>query len=73
MSKYVVVYERSTDGYGAYVPDLPGLGVVGKTLDDTKKLIREGIETHIQVMRDHGEAVPEPTSTAEVVEIPFSA
>jgi predicted RNase H-like HicB family nuclease len=73
MSKYTVIYEKSTTGYGAYVPDLPGLGVVGKTLDDTKKLIREGIEAHIQVMREHGEIVPEPTSTAEVVEIPFSA
>ena len=71
--KYTVIYEKSTSGYGAYVPDLPGLGVVGKTLDDTKKLIREGIEAHIQVMREHGEIVPEPNSTAEVVEIPFSA
>jgi predicted RNase H-like HicB family nuclease len=71
--KYTVIYEKSATGYGAYVPDLPGLGVVGKNLDDTKKLIREGIEAHIQVMREHGEIVPEPTSIAEVVEIPFSA
>jgi predicted RNase H-like HicB family nuclease len=71
--RYTVIYEKSATGYGAYVPDLPGLGVVGKTLDDTKKLIREGIEAHIQVMREHGETVPEPTSTAEMVEILFSA
>jgi predicted RNase H-like HicB family nuclease len=71
--RYTVIYEKSATGYGAYVPDLPGLGVVGKTLDDTKKLIREGIEAHIQVMREHGELIPEPTSTAEAVEIPFSA
>ena len=71
--RYTVIYEKSATGYGAYVPDLPGLGVVGKTLADTKKLIREGIEAHIQVMREHGEVVPEPTSTSEVVEIPFSA
>ena len=71
--RYTVIYEKSATGYGAYVPDLPGLGVVGKTLDDTKKLIREGIESHIQVMREHGEIVPEPTSTAEVVEISLSA
>jgi len=71
--KYTVIYEKSATGYGAYVPDLPGLGVVGKTLEDTKRLIREGIEAHIQVMRDHGEVVPEPTSTAEMIEIPYSA
>ncbi len=71
--RYTVIYEKSATGYGAYVPDLPGLGVVGKTLDETKKLIRERIEAHIQVMQLHGEIVPEPTSTAEVVEVPFSA
>jgi predicted RNase H-like HicB family nuclease len=73
VNKYIVIYERSKNGYGAYVPDLPGLGVVGNTLDDTKKLIREGIEAHIQVMREHGEVVPEPTSTSELVDVLFSA
>jgi predicted RNase H-like HicB family nuclease len=73
MNKYIVVYERSKDGWGAYVPDLPGLSVVGNTLEEAKKLIRKGIEIHIQAMRKHGEVVPEPTSTAEAVDIPFSA
>ena len=71
--RYTVIYEKSATGYGAYVPDLPGLGVVAQTLEETKKLIREGIEAHIQVMREHGEDIPEPTSTSETVEIPFSA
>lgn len=71
--RYTVIYEKSKMGYGAYVPDLPGLGVVGKTLGDTEKLIREGIEAHINVMKEHGEAIPEPTSTAGMVDIPFSA
>ena len=71
MSKYVVIYECSTNGFGAYVPDLPGIGAFGKTLEDTKKLIREDIQAHIQVMRKNGEVVPEPTSIAEVVEIPL--
>jgi predicted RNase H-like HicB family nuclease len=71
--KYTVIYEKSATGYGAYAPDLPGLGVVGRTLEETKRLIREGIEAHIQVMREHGEAVPEPVSTADVVEVPVSA
>jgi len=71
--RYTVIYERSETGYGAYVPDLPGLGVVGRTLEETKKLIREGIEAHIQVMRDHGEIVPEPTSSAEEIDVPISA
>jgi predicted RNase H-like HicB family nuclease len=71
--KYTVVYERSSNGFGAYVPDLPGLGVVGETLEETKKLIREGIQAHIQALREFGEVVPEPTSSAEEIEVPISA
>jgi predicted RNase H-like HicB family nuclease len=71
--KYTVVYEKSSNGFGAYVPDLPGLGVVGETLEETKKLIREGIEAHIKVLREFGEVVPEPTSSAEEIEVPISA
>ena len=33
MREYAVIYERASDGgWGAYVPDLPGLGVVGESL-----------------------------------------
>ncbi|HEX3470756.1 MAG TPA: type II toxin-antitoxin system HicB family antitoxin [Silvibacterium sp.] len=71
--RYTVIYEKSSNGFGAYVPDLPGLGVVGETLEEAKKLIREGIEAHIQVMREYGEAVPEPTSSAEEIDVPIPA
>ncbi len=33
--QYYVVYERAEDGgWGAYVPDLPGVGVVGYSTRD---------------------------------------
>ena len=47
----LIVYERSSDGWGAYAPDLPVLGVVGRTLKETKRLIREAIEFHLEDMR----------------------
>jgi predicted RNase H-like HicB family nuclease len=71
--RYTVIYEKSSNGYGAYVPDLPGLGVVAPTLEETRKLILEGIPTHIRAIREHGETVPEPTSSAEEVEVPALA
>ena len=71
--RYAVIYEKSATGYGAYVPDLPGLGVVGETLEETKRLIREGIEIHIRMMREQGEVVPEPTSSVEEIDVPLSA
>ncbi len=42
--KYLVVYEKSDTGWGAYAPDLPGLGAAGKTLDEVKDLIRKAVE-----------------------------
>jgi predicted RNase H-like HicB family nuclease len=67
MSEYLVIYERSETGWGAYCPDLPGLGVVGETREEAEQLISEGIAIHIEGLRESGEPVPEPTSTAGTV------
>jgi predicted RNase H-like HicB family nuclease len=67
--KYAVVFERSETGYGAFVPDLPGCITVGDTLEETESNIREAISGHIAAMKEHGEAIPRPTSLAEYVEI----
>ena len=69
MKKYAVVFEKSATGYAAYVPDLPGCITTGKTKEETGRLIREAIEFHLEGMRLHGEPIPEPTSTAEYVEV----
>lgn len=67
--KYLVVYEKSDTGWGAYIPDLPGLGVAGKTLDEVKELIREALEFHLQGMRENGETIPEPSTTTEYISV----
>ena len=67
--RYVVVYEKSSNGYGAYAPDLPGLGVVGQTLEETKRLIREAIEFRLEGMRQHGESVPVPGAETEYITV----
>ena len=38
MQRYGVVIEKTTDGYGAYVPDLPGCVAVGDTYEETDRL-----------------------------------
>src|SRR6266849_6158634 len=60
--KYLIVYEKSNTGWGAYAPDLPGLGAAGETLDEVKKLIREAVEFHVEGMRAHGDPIPAPQS-----------
>jgi predicted RNase H-like HicB family nuclease len=65
MLEYTVIYERGTDGgWGAYAPDLPGLGVVGDSFEDAEQLIREGIAIHIASLKEFGYPVPEPTTLA---------
>ena len=58
--KYLIVYEKSDMGWGAYAPDLPGLGAAAKTLDEVKRLIREALEFHLEGMGTHGDPIPAP-------------
>lgn len=69
MKKYAVVFEQAQHNWAAYVPDLPGCVTTGPSLDDTRRLIAEAIEFHIEGMRLRGEPVPEPTSVADSVEV----
>ena len=66
--KYTVVIEKTPNNYAAYVPDLPGCVATGKTREELLEQIREAIEFHIEGMLEDGEPVPEPQTTAEVVE-----
>jgi predicted RNase H-like HicB family nuclease len=69
MSEYAVIYEHGPTSWGAYCPDLPGLGVVGDTREEVERLIREGVAHHIESLREHHEPVPEPTSTVGTVDV----
>ena len=70
--QYLVVYEKSRDGWGAYVPDLPGLGVVGDTLEEVQQLIREGIELHLESLKEHGDPIPKPCATSGYLDVDAS-
>jgi predicted RNase H-like HicB family nuclease len=67
--KYVVIIEEGVNSFGAYAPDLPGCAVVGKTREEALQLIREAVELHIASMREQGNAVPEPASSTEYVQV----
>lgn len=65
--KYLIIIEKSNDGYGAYAPDFEGVGVVGDTKEEVMELIKEAIEMHIEDMKEQGLQVPEPHNEAELV------
>ena len=66
---YTVIIERAPGNYGAYVPDLPGCVSNRQTIEETKRNIQEAIELHLDGMRQGGEPIPEPTTTAAVIEV----
>ena len=69
---YLVVYEKSANGWGAYAPDLPGLGVVGDTLEEVQQLIRQGIELHLESLKEHGDPIPKPAAKSDYVDVDAS-
>lgn len=52
--EYIVVLEKSDIGFGAYLPDLPGCIAVADTLKETKDLIAEAVNLHIDRMQEMG-------------------
>ena len=62
MSEYLVVIEQEGESWGAYCPDLPGVGVVGDTREEVEQLIGETIAMHLEALRKAGEPIPEPTA-----------
>ena len=70
MKEYAVVLEKTSNGWSAYVPDLPGLGGAAATIEETERLIREGIEFHLEGMREDGLPIPEPSARVMRMAIP---
>ena len=60
MSRYLIVIEREGQSWGAYAPDLPGLGVVASTREEVEKLAVEAVAQHVALLRELGQPVPLP-------------
>ena len=67
--KYTVVIERTDNGYSAYAPDLPGCIAAGDSVSEVEELIREAIILHVESLREHGDPIPEPQTSAALVEV----
>jgi predicted RNase H-like HicB family nuclease len=67
---YLVVIEKGPKSFGAYVPDLPGLGVVGRSVAEVKRLVEEAIQFHIEGLLEDGLPIPRPKAHHYEVAIP---
>ena len=71
--KYVAIIGKTGNGYGAHLPDLPGCIAAADTFEETRNLIEEAANFHIEMMTEHGESIPEPTYAAVEVEVQLPA
>jgi len=54
-----IVYERAADGgWGAFTPEVPGVGVIGDSFDETRELILKALSMHLVGMVQDGHSVP---------------
>jgi predicted RNase H-like HicB family nuclease len=69
MSEYLVIFERADGGgWGAYLPDLPGVVARGATRDEVAAGIQVALDAFADEMRSLGKTLPDPTATASTVQ-----
>ncbi len=67
--EYLVLVEQEGNVFGAYPPDLPGVGVTADSEEEAIRLVREAIAFHLEGLRAEGQPVPLPTCKAQVVQV----
>ena len=67
--RYPIVIERTTTGFSAYSPDVPGCAAAGDTEKETRLNFRDALADHFEVMREIGDPIPEPSSSVDYVEV----
>jgi len=61
MSEYVVIYEQAQDGgWGAYLPDLPGVVALGVSREQAAERIKEALSAYAEDLHQRGESLPAP-------------
>jgi predicted RNase H-like HicB family nuclease len=71
--RFLAIIEKGPENFSAYVPDLPGCTSAGNTFEETIAGIQEAIEGHLEVTREYGETVPEPSSQPAFIDVPAVA
>jgi predicted RNase H-like HicB family nuclease len=67
--KYLIIIEPTATGFSAYSPDVPGCVSTGATRDECEANMREAVDFHLDGLREEGEPVPEPRTSAAFVDV----
>jgi predicted RNase H-like HicB family nuclease len=63
--KYAVIIEKGEDGYGAYVPDLPGCIAAGDTKDEVIRRPSNSISKDLEKMGKLFQNLPQPSKSSK--------
>jgi predicted RNase H-like HicB family nuclease len=63
------VIEEAGAGFSAYSPDVPGCVSTGRTREEVERNMREAIEFHLDGLREDGQPIPKPSSSAAYVDV----
>ena len=68
MKNFIALFEYvpGEKGFGVIVPDIPGFSSSGDTYEKTFKNAAEGLASHIDVLKEHGEKIPSPRSLEQI-------
>jgi len=64
----VIIKPDGKNAFHGYVPSLSGCHTWGKTLEETRKNLKEAIKCHIQGLFKDGEPIPQEEGAFELVQ-----
>ena len=67
MKKFLIVLEKTINGYSSFTPDLPGCIATGRTKKETEKNMYESIQFHIDGMKEEKIKLPKAHAESEVL------
>jgi predicted RNase H-like HicB family nuclease len=68
LSECVVIYEQADHGgWGAYLPDVPGVVALGPAREEVAAGIEEALRAYVEDLNDRGLTLPAPHHAAGAV------
>ena len=66
--EYIAYLSRESDGkYGARFPDFPGCTAGGRTLEEARDFAADALTSHLELMIEQGDSVPEASTLDDLV------
>jgi predicted RNase H-like HicB family nuclease len=62
-NNYLVVYAKyKGSNFSCFAPDVPGCVSAGDTLDEMEAMMREALESHLELLDERSYLIPEPAT-----------